>query len=688
MTNKQINGSQCTLPCASLVTFSQLFANSRSFHVPNYQRPYSWNERQRTELLQDIDRHERLTLKKNPEAYHFCGTIVCTPDKQSKNKFAIVDGQQRITTLTLIHAQLCRKVGKETFVIKTGNSAFLPQAQDRNVFFEILNGKGTSEPKTQAQSNYKDANKEIKNWIDTHKTKPEQLLELVEQRLNFIFFLLVDEHEVAKAFETINNRGKPLTQMDLVKNHLIYLSAINDWQNPDINEMWRTIQEIVSASKAEIDVDKVLRATVTAQFFPGKRKTGDTDFKIVARELPEDSTDKEKFSEFAKFLVSNFTAYSALRDAQNTDPNNQIIRALTHLNNHVSITGMLPLIFARQFRRKDHDKKDGDKDAPVLIAIEKANFRLYGLRNMAARSDSHNVKLAGLANEYFKGNIPEEKVISELKSLVTKGTKDGVSTIVQALTLNDNDEFDFYTWPWRRYFLARFEEDLLDKQSFPWSKFENLYRKSDRINDYFSVEHIWPQKAEDKTVAEYQKGLLVGRLGNLMLCPHGLNRTLSNKPIAEKQDKIGTAEILKLQQNNLEDFVKKTKDFIATLVKRCDERFGKKANRFNSKTLEKNEQIAFVKSFCDLREEKMIEFALREWRFDDTEVSDRVFEGVFSFAHSEETFLSDCEKRHNKSNENHVIVDKKAHSHRSPLKNRLEARNSVMKHNSQPSRWD
>ena len=84
----------------------------------------------------------------------------------------------------------------------------------------------------------------------------------------------------------------------------------------------------------------------------------------------------------------------------------------------------------------------------------------------------------------------------------------------------------------------------------------------------------------------------------------------------------------------------------------------------------------------------MIEFALREWRFDDTEVSDRVFEGVFSFAHSEETFLSDCEKSHNKSNENHVIVDKKARSHRSPLEKRLEARNSVMKHISQPSRWD
>ena len=64
MTNKQIKGSQCTLPCASLVTFSQLFANSRSFQVPNYQRPYSWNESQRTDLLQDIDRHERLTLKK------------------------------------------------------------------------------------------------------------------------------------------------------------------------------------------------------------------------------------------------------------------------------------------------------------------------------------------------------------------------------------------------------------------------------------------------------------------------------------------------------------------------------------------------------------------------------------------------------------------------------------------------
>lgn len=681
MTLLKRDEEQCEWPSASLMTFPQLFATDRLFYVPAYQRPYDWGKSQRDDLLQDMDRLERLTLS-NSEASHFCGTVICTPDKQFPYSFAIVDGQQRITTLALLHAQLCRTVGKKTFVSKPGSVRFSPQPQDEGVFADIINGIKPGEATTLAQSNYLAANAQIIKWIEAHKINPNKLLELVEKKINFIFFVLVDEHEVAKVFETINNRGKPLSQMDLVKNHLIYLSAIKEWKTPNINEVWRQIQQIVSESKlSDIDVDTVLRATITAQFLPGKRNSGDTDFKIIARKLPEDSTLYEDFSTFVAFLKSNFQTYSKLRNARSTDPKNPITRVLTHLNHHDSITGMLPLIFARQFRREDDQS-----DAPVLTAIEKANFRLYGLRNMAPRSDSFNVRLHKLANEYFEGKITDECVISELTTLVTKGPKDGLSTIVQSLTLDDEDDFDFYTWPWRRYFLARFEEFLLDRQSFDFSRLAAQYGKSGRINDYLSVEHIWPRNAKDETVSKYRERQQIRRLGNLMLLPHGLNITLSNNTPELKQEKIGEAKITMLRQNvTLANIVVKAADFVSVLQDRDDLRFGAQRKRFNAKTIEKNGPLALVKSICDLREEEMIEFALKEWRLPGEAGLDREFMGVFSFAHSDESFQSERESASNKSKENYVIVSNSMNLNASLC--RLKSRNDVMKLSGKKLGW-
>ncbi|WP_172330350.1 DUF262 domain-containing protein, partial [Mangrovicoccus sp. HB161399] len=514
------------IPDAKLATFPELFGKSRRLFIPDYQRPYDWGEGQRADLLGDIDKLERLT-DGNPDAVHFCGTVICTPDARRQDAFAVVDGQQRLTTLALLHAELSRKSGRSTFLSRPGSVRFRPQSQDEDTFSAILGGSPPGEIKTLAQANYMAAEKQIQGWIDRNASSPEHLLALLEERLKFILFVLRDENEVAKVFETINNRGKPLTQMDLVKNHLIYVAAVNHWDTPNVNEVWREIQQLAAGTRfSDTDADTVLRATVAAQFKPGRRQAGETDFRIVARELPDDGTDYETFRTFVDFLKANFRTYQTLRNARSTDPANPTLRAMTHLNHHDSITGVLPLIFARQFRRQD-DRSD----APVLAAIEKANFRLYGLPNLATRSDSYNVRLHNLAHNYFKGAKCEETLVEDLTELVSKEQMDGLSAIVKSLTLNDDENYDFYTWPWRRYFLARFEESLLDRQSFDFGKLLTQYGKSGRTNDYLSVEHIWPQKpkdTKDRIVLEYRDGQQIRRLGNLMLLPHGLNITLSN----------------------------------------------------------------------------------------------------------------------------------------------------------------
>ena len=185
MTHTQASDLQRAWPSATLMTFPQLFADSRSFYIPAYQRPYDWGKSQRGDLLQDIERLERLALS-SPEASHFCGTIICTPQKNSQDSFAIVDGQQRMTTLAILHAQLCRAVGKQTFISKLGSVRFSPQPQDEEVFANILNGGKPGETTTLAQSNYVAAASQLGKWVEARKSNAERLLKLIEHSLSFI----------------------------------------------------------------------------------------------------------------------------------------------------------------------------------------------------------------------------------------------------------------------------------------------------------------------------------------------------------------------------------------------------------------------------------------------------------------------------------------------------------------------
>ncbi|RFP85492.1 DUF262 domain-containing protein [Rhodobacteraceae bacterium 63075] len=674
------------VPGASYTTFEGLFTGERSFTIPEYQRAYDWGEDQRTDLLDDIDRLDQL-IEAGQESSHFCGTIICTPPTETNQAHCIVDGQQRLTTLALLHARLASVAKRATFLRSEGKMLFTPQSADANTFGRLLSGKNPGTTDTIAQSNYVRASDELDAWIGTDAKRAGRILNHVEQRLHFIFFVLPDETEVAKVFETINNRGKPLSQMDLVKNHLIYIAAVRGWTEPNVNEVWRGIQKIAGSTHfVEGDVDTILRAVVTAQFRPGRRNAGETDFSIVSNGLPALNAKHEVFETFLRFLEASFWTHANMRSANKTDIRKPIDRALTFLNHHNNIGGVLPLIFARQFRR--HDFAADRKTAKVLEAVEIANFRLYGLPGASARSDSHNVTLHRLAYEYFHGNRSDDEVIVELTKTVTQSQKDGLASILRSLSLNDDDGYDFYKWPWLRYFLARFEEHLLDSQSFDFSRLRLRIGQTSRTNDVLTIEHIWPRKAEKQTVEQDNDGQQIRRLGNLMLIPHKVNIQRSNGDLKFKAEKTADSSAVLLQQNvtaqAADEFAVKFSEY---LVQRNDELFGEVKNRFNEPTIEANSDLVRVRTLCDLREEDMIRFALEAWRFPGENGMGHVFEGMFSLPSGGETYLPTREDAI-KENENYVMrAEYSARGKRPAAFERLAKRRKVIGNERAPIAW-
>jgi hypothetical protein len=685
------------IPGARYLCFKRIFEKGEGptpifLNVPDYQRSYDWREEHRKDLFNDLERLEELC----DHTTHFCGTVICTPNEKEPNRFEVVDGQQRLTTLVLMDALLSQATGEDPCVVYDGNLLFLPQESDVNFFKALVKNRHPGKVGTLGQRNMRDAANEIKAWVAGLSCGPKRMAQLVQDRLYVIFFILENADEVSKVFETINNRGKPLTQMDLVKNHLIYMKAVHRWSDVNVNSVWQTIQGLVEDTRMRGDesVDTVLRAVVNAMFHPRRRKAGETDYKVISDHIAE-KCHKETCEQFLSFLESAFRTFRDLRAAVRTEKHDAVATQLTYLNAHSNIAGVLPLIFARQWMR-DQD----EKDAPVLEAIEKANFRLYGLPGAASRSDSRNVTLSRLAYAYLvRGKNNKEKleikvggtieqyssVTSALAGIVQAQHKEGLDQIVTSLTLNDNDDYDFYGWEELRYFLARWEEYLLKTQSFDFGRLKHRLGKSN-TDDYLAREHIIPQSTKGP-VEEYNNKQQLRRLGNFMLLPQGVNAAAGKKTLTEKLDVFEERKqstILLLQNTRLKEAVSLANNFCNHLEARGDEKFGRTGNRFNISTIKENRELVVAKTLCDLREEEMIAFALRTWRMEGERSGNLAFRGMFSFSHDGRCYVSKEEAKETKAIQNYILdTDDKA-----PATVRRKRRDKVLKRAMETVWWD
>jgi uncharacterized protein with ParB-like and HNH nuclease domain len=105
-------------PEAKCVTFAELFEDGRAFKIPDYQRAYAWEVAEVKDLLEDID---RLALMREDDdgVFHIMGMITCHRSSDEHKPYRVVDGQQRLTTLALIHSELSRRVNAKSFIFAT-----------------------------------------------------------------------------------------------------------------------------------------------------------------------------------------------------------------------------------------------------------------------------------------------------------------------------------------------------------------------------------------------------------------------------------------------------------------------------------------------------------------------------------------------------------------------------------------
>ena len=207
-----VNGTPVTHKQSSLTDLFKM-----NLKIPDYQRNYSWESSHVTALLSD-------TFGRSTE--YLMGTVIlhqkpCENDNGNTEKidiFDIVDGQQRLITLTILLKELsCKDV----------NSPLL----ENSVF-----------PKS-AWWNIKETQKVINNFLKNNPNEKENYLEIIKEKLKFSVLTLTGPNALDLAytfFDSVNSKGKPLSDFDLLKaHHLMFIPAREESLAEDHNNEWQ-----------------------------------------------------------------------------------------------------------------------------------------------------------------------------------------------------------------------------------------------------------------------------------------------------------------------------------------------------------------------------------------------------------------------------------------------------------------
>jgi uncharacterized protein with ParB-like and HNH nuclease domain len=238
----------------------KLIEGTNQYLVPLFQRPYTWTNKEWDQLWTDIN-----DLGQSTEGEHFIGPIVTAPAKsvpEGVAKYLLIDGQQRPTTLFILlvamrdHANALKMptLGPEIDntllknAYKQGNDYFklLPTQADRASFVSLIQNEETKSD-TSIGKCYRWFARKVKAF---DAAALELCKSVVVSRLILVSVVLDESDNPHVVFESLNSKGRDLTQADLIRNYFLMRVHVND-QERVFQELWLPIQERLGEGATE-----------------------------------------------------------------------------------------------------------------------------------------------------------------------------------------------------------------------------------------------------------------------------------------------------------------------------------------------------------------------------------------------------------------------------------------------------
>ncbi|EIE30028.1 DUF262 domain-containing protein, partial [Helicobacter pylori] len=237
---------------AKATTLLRFFEENQNnqFVIPIYQRLYSWKKEQCKQLWDDI-----IKIVGNDKMNgHFIGSILYVLDgnTHSNNPLLIIDGQQRLTTITLLFTALRnhssdedKRKKIESYLInsdKDGDKKFrlILSESDRDTLLSLIdkNKREPSKPSLKIVENFK----LFEKWIRKNTDKLETIFKGLEKLMIVWIALEKGKDDPQLIFESMNSKGIELTQTDLIRNYIVMETEVEK-QEDFYNQYWRAMEE-------------------------------------------------------------------------------------------------------------------------------------------------------------------------------------------------------------------------------------------------------------------------------------------------------------------------------------------------------------------------------------------------------------------------------------------------------------
>jgi len=510
------------------INYLELIGNGKAYRVPPYQRDYSWSEEHWEDLWNDI-----LELRIRRDDRHYMGALVV--EGKSDREFLIIDGQQRLATLSLFALAVIAKLRamadrgldadanreraqelrnrfigeKDPASLVESSRLFLNETD--NAFYQdyLVQLRTPLNPRGLPKSNrllwgcfrYLATRLDEIDQLQTDGAALARLLsETVARQLLFILITVDDDLNAYTVFETLNARGLELTTTDLLKNYLFSrVRVAADLEA--LHRRWRALIATVGQER----FPEFLRYHLLCE---QPKIRSQRLFKLV-RDRAKDPPDVFSLLDALENRAELFSAVS--------DPNHGYWAELPEARPYIReislfrVRQMTPLLFAvwEEFPRDDFVR--------VLKCVSVISFRytvVGGLNTNALEPAYHYAAKAVLDGE---ARTPAA-VFEKLKVIYVDDVK--LQQDFALLVVDTGGQRSKLA----KYILARLEQDASG-------------RATDPDTDPGTIEHILPENPLDDWAHHFPRELWeasVYRLGNLTLLESGANRQVGNSTYGEK----------------------------------------------------------------------------------------------------------------------------------------------------------
>ena len=505
---------------ASETKLQPIIEGTKQYVVPLFQRSYDWNKKEWEVLWNDII---ELCETNNPRT-HFIGSIVTMPTisvPEGVAKYLLIDGQQRLTTIFILLSLLrdnAKQIGQHELAEEINNTLLVnPYKKDFDYFKlqstqvdKVSFQKLIRSESLENQDNITNAYKFFERKLRQSSLNIQTVKKIIVNNLSVVSIVLDLDDNPHLVFESLNAKGRPLTQSDLIRNYFIMKIHINE-QEEIYSQYWKPMQDNLGESLTEFIRHYLMK--------DGRQvKQSDVYFSL------KDIVNKGNVLECLKDIAI-FAKYYQKLLCPEYEVNINIRRALNRLS-RIEVTTAYPFLLNCY---DDYSQKKITADEFVNI--------LKTLENFMIRRFVCNIPTNQL-NKIFP------PLYSQVQSKDLGNFVDGMKSILQNKSYPKDAEFKARLLDTKLYSTG----DRAIKTKLILESIEESYDHKEQVSfDDLSIEHVMPQ-----TLTEYWQNhlgddweitheLLLHTIGNLTLTAY--NPELSNDDFESKQNWLSNSHL-------------------------------------------------------------------------------------------------------------------------------------------------